>query len=120
MRRDRKHTTFRRTTSRLVRTYFPYKRGAPSHDTLGRVFANLDVIEFNKCFMNRVESISDLCHGRVIALDGKTICGAASTAALGSKLHIVSAFCNKNNLSIGQLTVAEKKLPCAHYPFCTP
>lgn len=91
-----------------LRTYFPYKRGAPSHDTLGRVFANLDVIEFNKCFINWVESISDLCHGRVIALDGKTICGAASTAALGSKLHIVSAFCNKNNLSVGQLTVAEK------------
>jgi len=44
----------------------------------------------------------------VIALDGKTICGAASTAALGSKLHIVSTFCNKNNISVGQLTVGEK------------
>jgi predicted transposase YbfD/YdcC len=91
-----------------LRRFFPYKRGAPSHDTLGRVFANLDVIEFNKCFINWVDSISDLCHGRVIALDGKTICGAASTAAFGSKLHIVSAFCNKNNLSVGQLTVGKK------------
>lgn len=64
-----------------LRRFFPYKRGAPSHDTLGRVFANLDVIEFNKCFISWVDSISDLCHGRVIALDGKTIYGAASTAA---------------------------------------
>jgi predicted transposase YbfD/YdcC len=91
-----------------LRQFFPFKYGRPSHDTLGRVFANLEVTEFNKCFINWVDSISDLCHGRVIALDGKTICGAASTAAIGSKLHIVSAFCNKNNISVGQLTVAEK------------
>ncbi len=91
-----------------LRKFFPYKRGAPSHDTLGRVLANLNVSEFNKCFISWSNSLSDLCPGRVIALDGKTICGAASTAALGSKLHIVSAFCNKNKISVGQLTVAQK------------
>jgi predicted transposase YbfD/YdcC len=91
-----------------LRRFFPYKHGVPSHDTLGRVFSNLEVNEFNKCFIDWSNSISDLCSGRVIALDGKTICGAASTAALGSKLHIVSAFCNKNNISVGQLTVSEK------------
>jgi predicted transposase YbfD/YdcC len=91
-----------------LRKFFPYTKGVPSHDTLGRVLACLDVIEFNKCFINWVNNIADLSPGRVIALDGKTIRGAASTASLGSKLHIVSAFCNENKISVGQLTVSEK------------
>jgi predicted transposase YbfD/YdcC len=91
-----------------LRKFFPYKKGVPSHDTLGRVLACLDVIEFNKCFINWVNNIADLSPGRVVALDGKTIRGAASTTALGSKLHIVSAFCNENKISVGQLTVSEK------------
>ena len=88
--------------------FFSYKKGVPSHDTLGRFLANVDVLEFNKCFINWINETADLSSGRVVALDGKTICGAASTAALGSKLHIISAFCNTNNISIGQLTVSEK------------
>jgi predicted transposase YbfD/YdcC len=91
-----------------LRKFFPYKKGVPSHDTLGRVLASLDVLEFNNCFIKWIENISDLSPGRVVALDGKTICGAASTAALGSKLHIVSAFCDKNKISLGQVTVSEK------------
>jgi len=91
-----------------LRKFFPYKHGVPSHDTLGRLLACLDVLEFNNCFIKWVNNISDIVPGRVVALDGKTIRGAASTAALGSKLHIVSAFCNKNKISIGQLTVSEK------------
>ncbi len=91
-----------------LRKFFPYTKGVPSHDTLGRLLASLDVIEFNKCFINWVNNIADLSPGRVVALDGKTIRGAASTAALGSKLHIVSAFCNNNKISVGQLTVSEK------------
>ena len=91
-----------------LRKFFPYKSGVPSHDTLGRVLACLDATEFNKCFINWVNNIADLSPGRVVALDGKTIRGAASTAALGSKLHIVSAFCNENKISVGQLTVSEK------------
>jgi len=91
-----------------LRKFFPYTKGVPSHDTLGRVLACLDVIEFNKCFINWVNNIADLSPDRVIALDGKTIRGAASTASLGSKLHIVSAFCNENKISVGQLTVSEK------------
>lgn len=38
---------------------------------------------------------------RVISIDGKTVRGAASDS--DSKLHIVSAFCSKNGLSLGQV-----------------
>jgi hypothetical protein len=43
----------------------------------------------------------------VVAIDGKTVRGAASK---GNKfpLHIVTAFCTKNRLCLGQLSVAEK------------
>jgi predicted transposase YbfD/YdcC len=89
------------------RKYFPYENGIPSHDVINRLFANLNVKQFNVCFINWVNAIADLSEGRVVAIDGKTIRGAASNLR-ADKLHIVTAFCNKNNLSIGQLTVFDK------------
>ena len=82
---------------------FPYANGTPSHDVINRVFNNLNTKQFNICFINWVNSIADLCPDRVVSIDGKTIRGAASNLR-NSKLHIVTAFCNKNNLSIGQET----------------
>lgn len=90
-----------------LRKFFPYKNGIPSHDVINRLFNGIDSKAFNHCFMEWVNSISDLCEGRVIPIDGKTIRGAASSNVF-SKLHIVSAFCTKNNICIGQKTVSEK------------
>ena len=98
---------FGRNKLEWLRKYFPYEYGTPSHDVINRVFNNLNTKQFNVCFINWVNSIADLCPDRVISIDGKTIRGAASNFR-NSKLHIVTAFCNKNNLSIGQETVSDK------------
>jgi predicted transposase YbfD/YdcC len=90
-----------------LRKFYPYKNGIPSHDVLNRLFNRLDVKEFNACFMKWVDSIAIQSEGRVIAFDGKTVRGMASKFS-DSKLHIVSAFCAKNNLSLGQVKVNEK------------
>lgn len=90
-----------------LRKFFPYENGIPSHDVLNRVFNRLDTQEFNTCFIAWVNSIANLTDGRVVALDGKTVRGAASDFG-SSKLHIVSAFCAKNEMSLGQVKVGDK------------
>lgn len=89
------------------RKFYPYKHGIPSHDVLNKVFNLLDTNMFNYCFMNWVSSIAKDSEGSVIAIDGKTICGKASDLG-SSKLHIVSAFCAQNLLSMAQVRVNDK------------
>src|SRR2546430_16576184 len=45
--------------------------GIPSHDTFGRVFAQLDPQQFEASFLQWVQAISQTVEG-VIAIDGKT------------------------------------------------
>ena len=90
-----------------LRKFYPFENGIPSHDVLNRLFNRLDTKEFNKCFMKWVNSIATASNGRVVAIDGKTIRGMASNFG-DSKLHIVSAFCVKNGLSLGQVKVNDK------------
>jgi predicted transposase YbfD/YdcC len=90
-----------------LRKFFAFKNGIPSHDILNGLFNRLDTKEFNNCFINWVNSIVVHSEGRVIAFDGKTIRGNASNLS-DSKLHIVSAFCARNEISLGQIKVNEK------------
>lgn len=90
-----------------LQKFYPYKNGIPSHDVLNRLFNRLDTKEFNLCFMKWVDSIASKTDGRVIPIDGKTIRGMAWRFS-DSKLHIVSAFCAKNGLCLGQVKVDSK------------
>lgn len=90
-----------------LQKFYPYKNGIPSHDTVQHVFKHLDTMQFNKCFIDWTASISEESQGGVLALDGKTIRGAASMFG-DSKLHIVSAFCSVNKLCLGQVKVSDK------------
>jgi predicted transposase YbfD/YdcC len=90
-----------------LRKFYPYKNGIPSHDVLNRLYNRLDTKGFNECFIKWVGSIASKTEGRVIPIDGKTVRGNASDLN-GSKLHIVSAFCTKNALCLGQVKVGSK------------
>lgn len=98
---------FGNTKLTWLQRFYPYKNGIPSHDVLNRVFNRLDTKVFNTCFMQWVNSIANHSKDRVIAIDGKTIRGMASNFT-DSKLHIVSAFCKLNELSLGQIKVSDK------------
>ena len=67
-------------------------------DTLGRVFGRLDPERFAACFTHRVNSVSQLVPGEVVAIDGKTLRGCHSRAAL----HLVSAWATENRMMPGQ------------------
>jgi predicted transposase YbfD/YdcC len=89
-----------------LRKFYPYKK-MPSHDAISDFFSALNPHEFSDCFLNWVNGIATKTDSNVVAIDGKTVRGAASK---GNKfpLHIVSAFCTANRLCLGQLAVAEK------------
>lgn len=80
--------------------------GVPSHDTLQRVFARLNPRVFMQCCVEWLRAVADLvCVGH-IAIDGKTLCGSASSR-LGP-LHLVSAWATQANLTLGEVAVDGK------------
>jgi predicted transposase YbfD/YdcC len=80
--------------------------GVPSHDTLERVFGQLDPRGFERCCVTWLRAIADLVGLGHIAIDGKTLCGSASSK-LGP-LHTVNAWATEANLCLGQVSVDGK------------
>jgi predicted transposase YbfD/YdcC len=80
--------------------------GVPSHDTMERVFSKLDPRGFERCCVTWLRAVADLVGLGHIAIDGKTLCGSASSK-LGP-LHLVSAWAAEANLTLGQVEVEGK------------
>jgi hypothetical protein len=74
--------------------------GTPSHDTLGRVFAQLAPEEIKKGFLNCVGVIAELME-KHIAVDGKQIKRSHDRSKGKAAIHIVSAWAVENGLVIG-------------------
>jgi predicted transposase YbfD/YdcC len=89
-----------------LRKFYPYKYGIPSHDTLGKFYSRIKPKEFAKCLIEFTKSIAKH-DSKVIALDGKTIKGFLTKD--GYPLHILTAFCTKNGMSLGEETVEKKE-----------
>jgi predicted transposase YbfD/YdcC len=90
-----------------LRKYFPYTNGTPSHDVIGDLLSILDKKAFGNCFTNWVNAIASMVDSKVVALDGKTIRGVASNTRK-YPIHIVTAFCVENRMSIAQQSVGDK------------
>jgi predicted transposase YbfD/YdcC len=90
-----------------LQTFLTPPSKIPSHDTVNRVFAELDPEQMEKGFADWVSSIAKLTAGEVIAIDGKALC---STRESGKKqlVHMVSAWAESNGLVLGQRKVDEK------------
>jgi predicted transposase YbfD/YdcC len=85
--------------------YFEFPHGVPSHDTYQRLWDGIKSEQFVSAFMLFSESLATL-HGAnaVLSIDGKTIRNSGE----GKSLHIVSAWCEANQLVLAQQKVAEK------------
>lgn len=82
--------------------------GVPCSDTFARVFAGIDPEQFRSCFMDWVNSVSQLTQGEVIALDGKTLRRSHDRPSGKEAIHMVSAWASENSLVLGQVKVDEK------------
>lgn len=98
--------TFAEIKKDWLRKYLPLESGVPSHDTFQRVFENLDAKSFNKAFVNWTNKISDHTEGRIIAIDGKTVRRSFDDGK--NPIHLVNAWCDENNLILGQIKTYEK------------
>jgi hypothetical protein len=84
--------------------------GIPSHDTFRRVFAVLDPVAWQTCFMNWMQSMSQLSADKLMSIDGKTLRGSnGSGTGKREKEHaalaIVSVWMRENELVLAQLAV---------------
>lgn len=91
----------------FLQTFLSLPNGVPSDDTINRVFSAIDTKQFEICFSQWADSLSESFHGQVIAIDGKTVRGAKSEGKK-SPVHIVSAWANENNIVTGQVKVNDK------------
>lgn len=98
---------FANSKVKFLSTFLELPNGIPSEDTINRVFSSIDSSKFETCFIDWVNSISELSKGQVIAIDGKALRGAKSNGKK-SPVHMVSAWANQNNLVLGQVRVNEK------------
>jgi predicted transposase YbfD/YdcC len=88
------------------KTFLNLRNGIPSHDTFNRVFAALDPKQFLDCFLRWTQSLRQVVHQEIVALDGKALRRALNKDQ--SVKYIVSAWAESNGLVLGQLKVADK------------
>ncbi len=98
---------FGKAKEEWFRRFLKLPNGIPSHDTFGRVFRLLDPEQFSACFMDWVRmdwvrSVSELAHGEVVAIDGKTLRRCHDRANGRGPLHRVSAWATEHRMVLGQ------------------
>jgi predicted transposase YbfD/YdcC len=98
--------TFARARHDWFKRFLKLPAGTPSHDTLERVFDQLDPEQFQACFRDWMNALHKVLGLSSIAIDGKTLRG--SGVGGHKALHLVSAWATANGLSLGQVAVDEK------------
>lgn len=83
--------------------HFIFTGGVPSHDTYQRVWDTINPAQFECAFLSLTKVISSRL-SELICLDGKTIRNSGTT----KPLHLVSAWCEANQLVLAQKKVSEK------------
>jgi hypothetical protein len=91
----------------LLRRFWSYTNGTPSHDHLGDIFATLDARAFQLCFVAWVAALTNM-PAEVIAIDGKTSRRSYQTKGSKEAIHMVSAFAARQRIVLGQVKVSEK------------
>ena len=88
--------------------YRRLRKGIPSHDTLGHMFARLDAKEFSLCIHNGAMNFRTPLKGHGMAIDGKTLRGSYHKAAERSPLPRVGAWACALRVSLGPVAVDKK------------
>jgi predicted transposase YbfD/YdcC len=91
-----------------LKEFLELPNGIPSHDTISRLFAQLDPEKLQSCFLSWIKTIAQLTQGEVIAIDGKTLRHSYDQGKNKGAIHMVSAWASQNSLVLGQVKVNEK------------
>lgn len=82
---------------------FDFPHGVPSHDTYQRLWDAISPTQFLEAFHEFTDALAKVT-SQLIAIDGKTI----RNSGKGKALHIVSAWCQNNQLILAQEKVEDK------------
>lgn len=96
---------FGRRKEGWLRKMLELPNGIPSHDTFGRVFAELDAEQFDRCFTEWVLAVSEVLQGEVVAIDGKTVRRSHDRYIGKDAIHMVSAWACASGVTLGQTGV---------------
>ena len=86
-----------------LKAYFDFPHGVPSHDTYQRFWDSVSPTEFLECFHSFSSALAALM-GKYLNIDGKTIRHSGQE----NPLHIVSAWCQSNQMVLAQEKVSDK------------
>lgn len=90
-----------------LKKYINLPYGIPSHDTICRIFSLIDKNKFCECFASWTQSLQNRQPNDVIAIDGKSLCGAYGESLKGIA-HMLHAWSTENGLCIAQQPVRDK------------
>lgn len=95
---------FGKEREEFLRKFLELPNGIPDSDTFRRLFERLNPAALSECLVNWLEiELPERC---VIAVDGKTIKGSQNKEH--KAYHVVSAFVADNQITLGEVTTAEK------------
>jgi len=99
---------FGKAKERWLRQFLELPHGIPSHDTFGRIFAQIDSKQFETSFLSWVQAVFEITEGQVVAIDGKTVRRSHDHSNGKAAIHLVSAWATANHLLLGQVKVDDK------------
>ena len=99
---------FGKEKSDWLGTFLELPHGIPSHDTFARVFSLLIPEQLERCFLTWMQALAQASGGRLIAIDGKTLRRSFDKASGKAAIHMISAWCQTNQLVLGQLATEAK------------
>ena len=96
---------FGKRKAEWLRKMLDLPNGIPSHDTFGRVFAQLDAQQFERCFTEWVLAVREVLQGDVVAIDGKRVRRSHDRYIGKDAIHMVSAWASASGVALGQTRV---------------
>ena len=98
---------FAKAKERYLRSFLKLANGVPSHDTLSRLFRQLDPTQFGAAFQRFMAGFAEQCQG-VVAIDGKVLRRSFDRASDKSALHMVSAWGCEQRMVLAQIATDAK------------
>jgi predicted transposase YbfD/YdcC len=99
---------YAKTKIDFLKTFLKLPNGIPSHDTFGDIFAKINPLQFEECFLAWTLGVCKLNPGEVVSIDGKQLRGSYDKHNKKAAIHMVSAWANENRMVLGQVKVDQK------------
>ena len=99
---------FARSKEGWFRQFLDLPHGIPTQYTFRRLFLLMNPEQLQKSFLAWVESVQEVTHGDVIAIDGKALRRAFTQGGKKGAIHMVNAWSSQNHLVLGQVKVNNK------------